>query len=564
MAFIKLGLVHAEALDRDGRLNLIGVEEMLGQEGIPYRTCTPAGLAQAIDEGVNVILLVDHACLTAGEEQLLIEVAGELPLVWSGIPREQTALLDMLGLETLFVDDVTNLRLIRLGSHPISAPFWHEKETTLRMKFVEHLHARCPDGAQEIAALTLGDGMRLGAAAFALGGPPRRVVFTFPLGKVYAYKTSYYTDGDDIDQTDFPICTIVDVLRGLLRDALCWVAGDAILARKYYWPHRDGIPRGMFSTNHDLCGYSERGLQYIRRVCEAAGVRTTFFDLYPFRLAPGAGGDHDVCLHAPDSTSYEDALSQRRALEEHQGIRVRGWRRHGYTAKEHYPAIWHNMIRAGIEWASTHNPQTHPFMGSAYHVATGNRLPGYLVDIEPGERLALLEIPCFDTGDDDRASNFDYGPKMGWGDFVATLETRVDYAARHNLMAGYLIHGWTAGVVEEEGNSRGALDAQRMLPLAIETARRRGMAFMGCEELYDWWMHRRISQVELASSGVQVEQSSDAWSLVLEFVPPPGRTLQIEIDGETADVEVWQGARGRRYLVPVPQTCSVRVRSGNK
>ena len=561
MELIKVGLLHPREMSKNARLNLVGIREMLLQEGIPFVPCNSDGEADELPLGANVLLVVDHGSFTEQEEQAITRMASRLPLVWAGIPRADAdpGLLHTLGLDSVIIDEVPHLRLIHLKTHEITAPFSHERETTLRMKFVQHIHAPCPAGGVEVADITLGDGAQLGAAAFAVDARPRRVVWTIPIGAVYCVKTSLYTDGDHLDQNDFPICTIVDVVRGMLRESVRWAAADAILARTYYWPYRGMIPRGVFSTNHDLCGYSERGVQYITTVCNAEDVRTTFFDFFPFRLTRGQVPGHEVCLHAQDITRYEDIVQQKQALQELQGVRVRGWRRHGHTAKENHPRIWRDIVRAGIEWSSTHNVQTHPFMGSAYHVATGNRLPGHPVDLEAGEPFDLVEIPCFDTGDDDRLSNFHYGPKLNWDQFVETVAIRQDYAARHNLMAAYLIHGWTAGVTEEQGTSRGALDAQRMLPLSIKMAKQRHLLLMGCDETYDWWMHRSNTELTLEGDTITVKQPSDAWSAVLELVPPPGIDLALAVGERPATPEVWVEAGRRRYLLPLQGTRRVTL-----
>lgn len=562
MELIRLGLVHPSRMERDARLALLGVEELLAQEGIPYRAVaaqTAPGSADA-----NLLLALDHSCFTAAEERGLARLAGELPVVWTGIPRREAApeLLRMLALEAVRVDTAGTLRLVRLARHPLALPFVHPNERTLRMKFVEHLVTACPPEAVPVADVALADGTPLGPALYLRDGTPRRAVFTIPVGEVYAQKTSRYTDGEHLDQNDFPICTIVDVLRGLLRTALRWAAGEAVLARTYYWPMWDAIPRGLFSTTHDLCGYSAEGVRYIRRVCEAEGIRTTFFDLHPFRLARGEAGAHDVCLHASDATGFDDLVAQKRELEDRQGITVRGWRRHGCTAKEHHPRIWRDAVRAGIRWSSTHNVQTHPFMGAAYHVATSNRLPGHVMDLENGERLPLLEIPCFDSGEDDRLSNFGYGPKLTQEEFAAVVETRIAYAARHNLMAGYLLHGWTAGVEREAKPSElGALDGKRMLPAAIATAKAYGMTFLGCEELYDWWTHRLATRLDVAADRVAVEPPAGPWTVVLELDAPPNVRVALEIDGRTATPEAWAEPGCTRWLLPTEGACTVGVRA---
>ncbi len=569
MTLIRLGLVRPSRLERDARLHLLGVEELLGQEGIPYQVVSPGEPPESAAAKANLLLALDHGCFSEAEERGLARLAGTLPLVWTGIPRAGAApaLLQVLGLEAVRVDGSANLRLIRLAAHPLTQRFVHENERTLRMKFVEHLVAQCPPGADPVADMTLADGTSFGPAIYLLDGPPRRAVFTFPVGEAYAQKTSRYTDGEHLDQNDFPICTIVDVLRGLLSEALRWAAGDArggdaVLARTYYWPARGTIPRGLFSTTHDLCGYTEEGVRYIRGICEAEGIRTTFFDFHPFRLKRGEAGPHDICLHAPDSTVYDDIVAQKKELEDRQGITVRGWRRHGCTAASNHPRIWRDMVRAGLTWSSTHNVQTHPFMGSAYHVATSNRLPGYVMDLERGERLPLLEIPCFDSGEDDRLANFAYGPKLTQTGFVETVRTRVGYAARHNLMAGYLLHGWTAGVqAETRPQDHGALDGKHMLPLAIAMAKAHGMTFLGCDELYGWWMHRLSTRLGVAADRVTVEPPAGSWTVVLELAAPPGVKLALDVEGTPVTAEVWQEPGCTRWMLPLSGACAVGVQA---
>lgn len=554
METIRVGLVQPQEMNTDACLNLVGVEEMLAQEGIPWQPVRTLQETAARSAGVNVLIAVDHGCFSVQEGREIAQLARVFPLCWSGIPRADAPLelLQALGLPRVEIDDLRCLRLIQLQPHDITSPFSHPKETTLRAKFIEHLRVACPRSGQEIAEMARGDRSHIGAAIYALDAAPRRIVFTFPLGKVYCVKTSLYTDLDHQDQTDYPICTIVDVLRGILREALRWVVDNGVLVRKYFWPFVGAVPKGFYYTASDLCGYSERGVRWLREVCDREGARITFYDYHPFRLKRGEAGPYEVCLHSDDEASYQSLASQKRELEQRQGIRVRGCKRHGLVAKDNFPRIWRDLIRAGFAWASTHNSFSHPFHGSGFPVATGNRLPGYLVDIGTGERMTLLELPCMDSEDGERLANHENYPKLDWNEFVSAFRTRLHYAHRHNLVAGYEVHGWVAGVIEETGRAYGALDAQRLLPMAIREAK--GLGFictLGGDDLYRWWMHRQVTEIELGERTIHVRQPSTEWTLVLEVVPPAGKKveLHVEIQQQLAP-ERWLEQGKTRILCP--------------
>ena len=134
MSLIRLGLVHPSRLERDARLNLLGVEELLGQEGIPYQVVNPEEPPQSAAAKANLLLALDHGCLSPAEERGLARLAGTLPLVWTGIPRREAdpGLLRVLGLERVQVDDSANLRLIQLSDHRVGAAAMWGKEDLQR------------------------------------------------------------------------------------------------------------------------------------------------------------------------------------------------------------------------------------------------------------------------------------------------------------------------------------------------------------------------------------------------------------------------------------------------
>ena len=134
--------------------------------------------------------------------------------------------------------------------------------------------------------------------------------------------------------------------------------------------------------------------------------------------------------------------------------------------------------------------------------------------------MDLLDVAMFDSDDADRLSAFSYGMRLTWEPFKAMVEARLDFAAKHHLIAGYLLHGWTGGVVEESGTQYGALDAQRMLSHIIEGSQDRGMISMTGDQLYRWWTFRRATQIELADDTPAVVPPGDEFEVELEILPP--------------------------------------------
>jgi hypothetical protein len=141
------------------------------------------------------------------------------------------------------------------------------------------------------------------------------------------------------------------------------------------------------------------------------------------------------------------------------------------------------------------------------------------MDVETGARIGLLELPTFDTDDADRLGAIGYGMRLNWEEFAAVAEKRLDHAAKHGLVAGYLIHGWTAGVEEESGTRYGAKDAQRMLPHIIDEAHARGMAAMGGDEMYRWWTFRRQCELDCSGDSPRLVTPGDEFEAEIEVFP---------------------------------------------
>ena len=179
--FAKVQQVLPYDVNTDACLNFNDVKQLLVQEGIPFVDCDATEQDGEPIEQANVVLVVDHGCLTLREARHVVELSGELPLVWVGIPGTEACpdLLRALHIGRATCDEGAHLCLIRVKAHRITAPYTHEKETTLRMKFVEHLQVSCPDVGCEVADVVLGDGMKLGSAVLALDHSPRRVGVAF-------------------------------------------------------------------------------------------------------------------------------------------------------------------------------------------------------------------------------------------------------------------------------------------------------------------------------------------------------------------------------------------------
>jgi hypothetical protein len=133
--------------------------------------------------------------------------------------------------------------------------------------------------------------------------------------------------------------------------------------------------------------------------------------------------------------------------------------------------------------------------------------------------MKLLELPTFDTDDADRLGSIGYGMRLTWEEFADVVAKRLDHAAKHGLVAGYLIHGWTAGVDEESGTRYGGKDAQRMLPHIIDEAHARGMVAMDGDDMYRWWTFRRACEVDCGEDGPRLRTPGGDYDAELEVFP---------------------------------------------
>ncbi len=521
---IRAILVHPENMTVEATLNLLGVQQLLEQEGVPLEVRTAAGLGGVPRRPGDVLVVAELECLSDDEEAAVRGAVEELPLIWCGLPREDASveLWDLLGISEAGYSREGMLRSLTLEDHPICAPFDWEAERRIKVKHIPHLlDEQGRIEGERVLSLSLMDGHPMGPGLVVRDEAPRRAVWTFPLGLLFAMIACRHLDMRvDTECLDWPLMTCLDTLRGVLRETLRWCAPEARLARVAYWPRIGGArPAGIAALTHDLCGYSEEGVRFICETCERYGVQTTFFDMPPIRLDAGEVGDNCIALHVAGDTPYEDVAAGLRALEERHGRQIAGWRRHGRTHAEHYPQIWRHMERAGVRWSNTFPAQSHPSRAACSPCGTSNRLPFDIIDIETGRRMALLELPIFDTDDADRLSNIGYGMRLTWDRFREVAELRLDFAARHALVAGYLLHGWTAGVREEVGRNYGALDAQRMLSHFIEAAQARDMALMTGDQMHDWWQFRRRCEIDLDGEP-SLAAPDDRWAAELEVSEP--------------------------------------------
>lgn len=527
MAWIRALIVHPAEMSVAAQLNLHGLQQMLEQEGVPLVVCRASELPALQLAAGDVLVVADQQCLSEAEEACVAEAASKLPVIWCGLPRPEASsrLLQLLGIRALaFSPPYEFVTDLRLRPHPVTAPYTEPWEVNLKLKHVPYLTEGTALEGDEVIAHELEDGAHLAPALVVRDEAPRRVVWSFPLGYFFAVATCRHIEIRlDAEWLSWPIMAYVDVLRGVLRECLRWCRPEAPLARKYYWPIISGHrPTGVAVTTHDLCGYSSEGVRFICETCDSLGSPTVFFDMPPVRLAAGEVGDHDIALHIGGGASFEEILEGKRSLEERHGREVIGWRRHGRTEVEHYPQIWHNIERAGILWGDSFPCQSHPKLATCSPCGTGNRLPFDIMDLQTGRRLKLLNLQIFDSQDPDRLSAVGYGMRLDWDGFRKVVEGRLDHAAKHHLLAGYLIHGWTAGATEEVGRFHGALDCKRMLGHFIDQARARGMLMMGGDELYRWWVFRRQTVLDLDSDQPRARPPSADFELAVEVMEPLG------------------------------------------
>ncbi len=524
MEHIRAVLVHPAEMTVEAQLNRHGVQQLIEQEGVPLAVMTAAELAQADLGAGDVLGGAESECLTDAEEAAIVAAARALPLIWCGLPREEASadLLGLLGMARAEYSRDGLLRSLTLRDHLITRPFGRDHEANLKLKHVPHLTAGSEIDGAEVLTIGLMDGMRLAPGLVLRDEAPRRAVFTFPLGRLFALATGRHIEiRTDAEWLDWPVMAYIDVLRAILRRLLRWARPDASLARLYYWPIADGVrPTGVLSLSHDLCGYSEEGVRWICEMCEQYSVPTTFFDTLALRLDAGEVGDHCIALHVPGSTTQEEIDQGLRDLRERHGREIPGWRRHGRTEIEHYPGIWRRMETAGVKWSNTWPTQSHPNRATCSPCGTSNRLPFDIMDIETGRRTELLELAIFATADADRLGSIGYGMRLDWEQFVDVVARRLDHAAKHHLTAGYLLHGWTAGVGVESGTTYGAAEARDMFTHIVEQARDRGMTVMDGDEMYRWWTFRRACRIEFGPDGPAVVAPDDSFEAAPDVFPP--------------------------------------------
>lgn len=521
----------------------LGVEALLKQEGIPHTKIPRADSVAAVRQQCDALVLVGHAGLTETEQRKVVQLMRSVPTVWIGTPPpgEVSA---ALGLKQFRTEQTGTLLALSLSRHPLTRLLKWQEERSLKLKYIPYVIASPSDldaKVKAVGTLGLSDGLRLGPAVLARSRPPKCVAFLFPLGEVFAFYTgSHYDMRHDLDLYEYPLQPVMDALRTTLREAVRFVAPEAVLLRAYYWrPEGRKIPTGCFLLNHDLCGFSREGLRFIKRVCQCEQVRTTFFDLHPFRLTGTDAPEHDVELHALDSTPASVLRKQRSELEAIQGKPVLGWRRHGSSQPESFPSFWRRAEAAGLRWTSSLSAQSTPWLSLSEGSATGNRLPYYVVDGEKGRELDVVEVPSFDTQDAERLSGFGYGCRLPWDTWESIVRRRLDYTARHNLLTGYLIHGWTAGVEVEDTYKYGARDCQRMMELILHLAKERGLVVLGHDELYEWWQYRAGVRCEIGKDSALLSLPDASMPIAVELFPPPGEASGALINGRKAALLPW-------------------------
>jgi len=580
MMLSKIGFVSPLNPSLDTRLNICGVKALLSQDGIFYRDVFLEEPTSDILSTVNLLLVVEHKQISKQEQWKLLDLASNLPLIWIGIPPEDALpeLLKMLklSLSSMSVEQTKALRQLDIHKHAMTQ--WQEmpEERKVKLKYLEHLLTRrvhWDDETEEIASIHLLDGFKLGAAVLAVKTTPRRVIFTFPLGQAFAICTSTHRNPrNDMDMIDYPLYTAVDNLRTLLRNAIIWARPDGVLLRKYYWaaddtllPQRDSsateklkkpaaaIPKGCFCMSHDLCGFSTDGLEFIKKTCKEHKVSTTFFDFPPFRLTKESASGHDVALHLPDNTTTEDIIRHKHELERIQGRKIYGWRRHGSTTEVNFPKIWRNMVEAGVKWATTFAIQTNSWLALSEATATGNRLPFYLIDVEKGEEMDLLELPTFDSQDAERLSNIHYGSRLNWRGFKNAVTQRLDFVQKHNLVSGYLLHGWTAGAKVEEGRNYGALDCQRMMDVILKMSKEREFTILTHQELYEWWAYRSKIECEYSNDGASLRLPGSEYTPVIALEFPGDRNVSMFVNGASVAPITWEEHPQRALVVINPK-----------
>ena len=526
MDCIRVVLTHPAEMTVEAKLNLLGTQQLLEQEGVMMEVVPAAALDGAELSAGDVLVVAELDCLSDAEEAAIVSAARDLPIVFVGVPREGASaeFLALLGITHAEHNRDGLLRHLHLRDHDITKGLGRPHEARLKLKYVNHLTLGTKIDGRELMTIGLADGMPLAPGLVLRDESPRRAVFTFPVGHLFALSTGRHIVRKlDHEWLDWPVMGYIDVLRVVLRKLLQWSQPTLPLLRPYYWPVSNGVrPSGVLSLTHDLCGYSEVGVERICEVCAEFNVPTTFFDMPPLRLSAGEVGNHCIALHVSDTTPQEEIDEGIRALEELHGRTILGWRRHGSTSEDSYPGIWHRIKVGGIVWANTWPAQSHANRSTCSPCGTANRLPHDIMDVETGERMDLLELPIFDTDDADRLGSIGYGMRLTWDEFADMVAKRLDHAAKHGLVAGYLLHGWTAGVDEESGTRFGAHEAQRMLPHIIREALARGMMVMDGDEMYRWWSFRRACRIESDDHHPRLIAPDDSFRAELEIFPAIG------------------------------------------
>jgi len=545
------------------KANALGLQSMLRQEGLPFST-------EALDSmrsprPSDLLLIAGSPDLPAAEARLLAAVLRCSRFVWIGEAPTSGALAGTLGLSGCKSEGVANtLYAMEIEQCPDGWTQLLAHERRLKIKY-------CPvligppgggKGFEEIASIRLWDGMRLGPGVLISKGAPRSVVVPVALGWAFAFNVSHHHHTRyDLDMMDSPLQVHSDLVRNLVRDALVWAAAPDFLLRPYYWPVTgEQIPAGAFCLNHDCCGFSPQGLRFIRQVCRREKIRTTFFD-YPgsgkatadFRLTRANSKEHDVALHIEDRSSFQSIQRAKQALEELQGRPVRGWRRHGPTLPESYPRVWRHVERAGIKWTACWGVNGGPWMLLSEGTTTGNRLPFHVMDVNKAQEMDLLELPSFESQDAERLSSFFYGQRWSWEEFTGAVRTRFEHAARHNLMTGYLIHVWTAGVKQEKRHQYGARDAQRMMEWVIRYAKRHRFCILGHEELYDWWSYRGSIRICAAGDSANVALPAGDHAVALEVLSHGGEVRSVRVDGRRVRTKRLPVRGSRLFIVEAAQ-----------
>jgi len=543
ITLIELG---SQSEPQRSRINALGIESMLNQEGLPYVATNPGAIRDTKDS--DLLLIAGAPDPTETESRYLSEIMRKSRFVWIGDAPTSGSLSRLIGTSGAKPEGVSDtLYAINIQKYPFSHTPLLPHEQRLKIKHCPVLAAprRTAKDCEEIASIDLWDGKRLGPAILVSKRARRRVVIPFALGWAFVFNTSvHHHERFDLDMMDYPLQANADMYRNILRDAIVWTASPHFIIRPYYWPASDGkIPSGAFNLNHDACGFTTAGLRFIRKVCAREKVVTTFFD-FPgerfsahskkaeFRTSKSTAKGHDVALHVEDATDFRTILKAKESLDATQGRITRGWRRHGPSFADSYPRVWHYVKRAGIKWTACWAPQSSPWLLLSEGTSTGNRLPYNIVDVEKAEEIGLLELPTFDSQDAERLSSFNYGQRLSWKEWERNVRTRFDHASRHNLLTGFLIHVWTAGVKHECGFQHGARDAQKMMEWTIQHAKKRGFCVLGHEQLYDWWTWRSDVRIDVGEQGANIMLPSFDYDGTFEILSHGAKIRSVSVNGK--------------------------------